>query len=122
MIPRRGGRIINIASQLGAVAMPDHATYCASKAGMILLTKVLATEWGQYGINVNAIAPAFVKTEMAAHIYEDSAKLQSILSRLPVGRVGTPEDVAAAVIYLASAASGFVTGTTLFVDGGWVAW
>jgi len=119
MIAQKQGKIINISSTLGQVGLPEHAVYCASKAGVELLTKVLALEWGEYGINVNTVSPSFTRTEMAKHVLENKEKLESILNRTPLHRLGEPVDMAAAVVYLASPASDYVTGHVLLVDGGW---
>lgn len=121
MIPNQYGRILNMSSQAGLVGIPRHAVYSASKGGVNLLTKVLALEWAEYGITVNAIAPTFIRTPGTAERLDQPNFRASIISRIPVGRVGTVEDVAAAVTYLASPAASLVTGTILSVDGGWTA-
>ena len=117
----QGGKIINIASQIGLVAYPQRACYCASKAGVINLTRSLALEWAPYHINVNAVAPTFVNTPFVAALLEDPVVRNDVLQRIPLGRLAEPEDVAGAVIFLASEASQMVTGHTLLVDGGWTA-
>ncbi len=117
-----GGRIINVASQAGIVGIEERSAYGASKGGAVLLTKVLAIELAQHGITVNAVAPTFIATELARETLENPAWRERILSRIPLGRVGEVEDVAAAAVYLASPASAMVTGHTLLVDGGWTAW
>jgi len=122
MANREGGRIINIASQAGVVGIEERSAYCASKGGAVVLTKVLAIELAQYGITVNAVAPTFVATELTRSTLEDPAWRERVLSRIPLGRVGEVEDVAAATVYLASPAATMVTGHTLLVDGGWTAW
>ena len=122
MVAQRFGRIINMASQMAKVGWHKRAAYCASKGGVAQLTKVLAVEWAPYGITVNAVAPTFIETQMTARLFEDEAFRQEVLSRIPLGRLGTPRDVAGAVIYLASEAGSLVTGHTLLVDGGWTAW
>ena len=121
MIPRGGGRIISISSQGGTVGLRDAAVYCASKGGVDMLTKVLALEWAEHGINVNAVAPTFVETPGTAPLLEDPARREAILAKIPLRTLGTPADVAAAVLYLATPASRLVTGTVLAVDGGWTA-
>ncbi len=121
MLPRSFGRIINISSQASLVGIRDHAVYCASKGGVNQLTRVLALEWSEQGVTVNAVAPTFIYTPGTAERLDQPEYLQGVLERLPVGRVGDINDVAAAVIYLASAAGGLVTGSTLLVDGGWTA-
>jgi NAD(P)-dependent dehydrogenase (short-subunit alcohol dehydrogenase family) len=121
MIPRGGGRIVNISSQGGVVGLPDAAVYCASKGGVNMLTKVLALEWAQYGINVNAIAPTFVYTPGTAPLLDGPGLRDRILEKIPLRQLGTPADVAGAVAYLSTPASRLVTGTVLMVDGGWTA-
>ncbi|TMD59786.1 MAG: 3-oxoacyl-ACP reductase FabG [Chloroflexi bacterium] len=118
---QRGGRIVNIASQNGVVGFPKRAAYCSAKAGVINLTRLLALEWAPYRILVNAVAPTFIETELTAVTLSDPALRDEILSRIPLGHLGTPDDVAAAVIFLASDEARMVTGHTLLVDGGWVA-
>lgn len=117
-----GGRIINVGSQAGVVGIEERSAYGASKGGVTLLTKVLALELAEYNITVNTVAPTFVATELTRSTLEDPEWRERILSRIPLGRVGEVEDVAAAVVYLASPAGAMVTGHTLLVDGGWTAW
>lgn len=117
-----GGRIINVGSQAGVVGIEERSAYGASKGGVALLTKVLAIELAEYGITANAVAPTFVATELTRSTLEDPDWRERVLSRIPMGRVGEVEDVAAAVIYLASPVATMVTGHTLLVDGGWTAW
>ena len=116
-----GGRIINIASQAGVVGIEERSAYGASKGGAVLLTKVLAIELAQHGITVNAVAPTFIATELTRGTLENPTWRERVLSRIPLGRIGESEDVAAATVYLASPASAMVTGHTLLVDGGWTA-
>jgi 3-oxoacyl-[acyl-carrier protein] reductase len=112
MVRQRHGRIINIASVVGPRANAGQANYAAAKAGLIGLTKTVATEVARRGVTVNAVAPGFIATDMTADL------LEGVIERVPARRAGTPEDVAAAVRFLASDAAGYVTGTTVFVDGG----
>jgi len=122
MIEHGGGRIVNMSSQAGFIALPGEAIYCASKAAVSHLTKCHAVEWGQYGINVNAVAPTFIRTPGTAPALADAAFKADVEERIAaLHRIGEPVDVAGAVVYLASPASGLVTGTTLMVDGGWTA-
>jgi 2-deoxy-D-gluconate 3-dehydrogenase len=121
MIEKGGGKIINIASQAGIVALADHAAYCASKAGLILLTKVLAVEWGPHNIQVNAVAPTVILTPMAEKAWADEKKSQAMLAKIPLGRFGKPVEVSGAVLFLASSASDLVTGEVLVIDGGYTA-
>jgi NAD(P)-dependent dehydrogenase (short-subunit alcohol dehydrogenase family) len=121
MIRQRKGKIINISSQTGTVAIPQRAAYCSSKGGVNQLTKLLAIEWAQYNINVNAIAPTFIETPFTKPMFEKEGFREYVLGNIPLGRVGKPEDVTGAVIYLASEASNMVTGHILLVDGGWTA-
>lgn len=121
MIAQGHGRIVNMSSQAGIVGIRRHAVYSASKGGVNLLTRVLALEWAPHGVTVNAVAPTFIRTPGTAERLDDPAFLADVLSRLPIGHVGTPMDVAGAVIYLASPAAALVTGSILLVDGGWTA-
>jgi 2-deoxy-D-gluconate 3-dehydrogenase len=117
----RGGRIINMTSQTGSVALIKRAAYCASKAGLNLVTKVLAMEWGPHEILVNAVAPTFVETEMTKPMLADPQFREYALAKNVLKRFGTPDDVAGAVTYLASPAANLITGHILLVDAGWTA-
>jgi NAD(P)-dependent dehydrogenase (short-subunit alcohol dehydrogenase family) len=121
MIRQKYGRIVNIGSQAGFVALPTESIYCMTKAAISHLTKCLAVEWGRYGITVNAVAPTFIRTPGTAECLADDAFRADVLSRIALGRIGEPMEVAAAVVYLASPAASLVTGTTLLIDGGWTA-
>jgi len=122
MINRKYGKVINIASIYGAVGDIFHAaSYYASKGAVINLTRAFAVEWAPYKINVNAIAPGFFPSEMTGPIFQDQNALKYIISRTALGRTGEPLDLKAALMYFASPASNYVTGQTLFVDGGWTA-
>jgi 3-oxoacyl-[acyl-carrier protein] reductase len=112
MIKARYGRIINVASVVGPRANAGQANYAAAKAGLIGLTKTVAAEVARRGVTVNAVAPGFIETDMTKDVPE------AVVEAIPARRVGTPDDVAAAVRFLASEDAGYVTGTTLFVDGG----
>jgi len=121
MIQQKKGKIINISSQAGSVGLLQRAAYCSSKGGVNLLTKVLAIEWAKYNINVNAIAPTFIETPLAKPMFEKEGFREYVLGNIPLGRVGQPQDVVGAVIYLSSEASNLVTGHVLLIDGGWTA-
>jgi len=121
MLAQKCGRIINLSSQAGLVGIERHSAYSASKGGVNMLTKVLALEWGPSGVTVNAIAPTFIYTPGTAERLDQPEFHDSVVSRIPVGHVGTIEDVAAAILYLASPAASLVNGTILTVDGGWTA-
>ncbi|MDC7291628.1 2-dehydro-3-deoxy-D-gluconate 5-dehydrogenase KduD [Blautia schinkii] len=116
-----GGKIINTASMLSYQGGIRVASYTSSKSGVMGLTRLLANEWAKYGVNVNAIAPGYMITNNTKAIREDKDRYEEILGRIPAGRWGTPEDLAGAVIFLASKASDYVHGYTLAVDGGWLA-
>ncbi|MBI5163995.1 MAG: 3-oxoacyl-[acyl-carrier-protein] reductase [Magnetospirillum sp.] len=116
MMKKRAGRIVNITSVVGVTGNPGQVNYCASKAGMIGMTKALAQEVASRGVTVNAIAPGFIASAMT-EVLNDEQKGR-ILGAIPLGKMGTPEDIAAAVVYLASAAGAYVTGQTLHVNGG----
>jgi len=116
-----GGVIINIGSQLGDVAKPNRAHYVTAKGGTRMLTKALAVDLAPYGIRVNAVAPGPVDTEMARPALSDPDLKAKILERIPLGRVGEAKDIAGAAVFLASDAASFITGATIYVDGGYLA-
>jgi len=121
MKERGWGKIINMASMLsfqGGIFVP---AYAASKGGVAQLTKALANEWAKYGINVNAIAPGYIDTEMNKALIADEVRNRQILERIPAGRWGKPEDIVGGAIFLASHASDYVNGHILCIDGGWLA-
>ncbi|MFY2735852.1 2-dehydro-3-deoxy-D-gluconate 5-dehydrogenase KduD [Pseudocitrobacter faecalis] len=116
-----GGKIINIASMLsfqGGIRVPS---YTASKSGVLGITRLLANEWAQYNINVNAIAPGYMATNNTQQLRDDAERSKEILDRIPAGRWGSPEDLKGPAVFLASSASDYINGYTLAVDGGWLA-
>jgi NAD(P)-dependent dehydrogenase (short-subunit alcohol dehydrogenase family) len=122
MIQQGRGRIINLSSQAGLVALPTESVYCMSKAAICHLTRCLAVEWGRYGITVNAIAPTFIATPGTEAALTDPEFRADVLERIAgLHRVGDPMDVAGAVVFLASPAASLITGDTILVDGGWTA-
>jgi gluconate 5-dehydrogenase len=116
-----GGKIVNVGSLWCHAARPRNPAYAASKGGLLLLTKQLAVEWAKYGINVNAIGPGFFKTNMTRHVSGNVEFSKWVEASTPFGRWGEPEELVGAVVFLSSAASKFVTGQIVYVDGGWVA-
>ena len=116
------GRIVNVSSQMGTVGYPGRAVYCASKHAVNGLTKALGVEWAPHGITVNAVAPTFIETPLTKPMLADPEFRADVLSRIPLGRVGTVDEVAAAILFLVSPQAGLVTGSIIPVDGGWVAW
>jgi len=118
----RGGRIINVSSQMGVVGYPGRAAYCASKHAVNGLTKALAVEWAKDGITVNAVAPTFIRTAMTDGMFADETFKEDVMRRIPIGRLGELPEVAAAVVFLASPQSALITGHVLETDGGWTAW
>ena len=121
MVPRGSGKIVTIASMLSFQGGFRAAAYSASKGGVAQLTKALANEWAEHGVNVNAIAPGYVKTSLNSHIWrDDPQRSEAVLARLPAGRWGEPADLAGAAVFLASSASDYVHGIVLPVDGGWL--
>jgi NAD(P)-dependent dehydrogenase (short-subunit alcohol dehydrogenase family) len=123
MIKQKSGKIINIASINGIVAFPERACYCAAKAGVMALTKVLGSEWARYNINVNAIAPAYVETELVRNLVTaHTLDLDELANRIPNGRLARPEEIADLVVFLASEESKYIQGQTIIMDGGWTAY
>lgn len=121
MIAQKYGRIVNLGSQAGAVALPQESIYCMTKAGIAHLTKCMAVEWGKHNITVNNVAPTFIRTPGTEEELANPEAHAHILSMIKLGRVGEPMDVAGAVVFLASPAASLITGATLMVDGGWTA-
>ncbi|HEX7646415.1 MAG TPA: SDR family oxidoreductase [Noviherbaspirillum sp.] len=121
MAAQRPGAIVNIASQAGLVALRDESVYCMTKAAMLHMTRCLAVEWASSNIRVNAVAPTFVRTDGTKKWLDDSQFLQSVVDRIPLGRVGSTHEVAEPVVFLASRAASLITGATLAIDGGWTA-
>ena len=122
MVAQGSGKVINISSIMGRVALPTQAAYASSKGAVEQLTKVLALEWASAGVQVNAIAPTYFETELTRPLFDDPERKNFISERTPMGRWGQPHELAGAVIFLASGASSYITGHTLVVDGGWTAW
>ncbi len=122
MIRQRSGRIVNIGSQAGSVALPGESVYCMTKAGIAHLTRCLAVEWGRHGINVNCVAPTFIRTAGTEEALSNPVFEADVVERIAgLHRIGEPMDVAGAVLYLCSPAASLITGHTLLVDGGWTA-
>ena len=121
MRDRGWGRVINLGSILGAVGMAGRAPYASAKAGVINLTRVLALEWAAHGVTVNAICPGPFATEMNRQLLDDPVKYKAFVDKIPMGRWGDLQEIAGAAVFLASDAASFVTGSALYVDGGWTA-
>ncbi|MBN9653249.1 SDR family oxidoreductase [Halobacillus sp. GSS1] len=121
MLKQKRGKIINIVSQMAFVGYFKRAPYCASKGGAVQLTKSLAVEWASQNINVNAVAPTFIETELTKQMLEEPSFREDVINRIPLGKLARPQDVTGAVIYLASNMADFITGETIKVDGGWTA-
>jgi NAD(P)-dependent dehydrogenase (short-subunit alcohol dehydrogenase family) len=119
MIKRNSGRIINISSQAGTVALRGEAIYCMSKAAINHLTRCLAAEWARYDITVNTVSPTFIHTDGTAPFLSDADNHKATLGHIPLGRIGETDDVVGAVVFLASPAASLITGANLLVDGGW---
>ena len=118
MAANRPGKVITISSVHEEIPFPNYASYCASKGGIRMLTRDLAVELGGHGITVNAIAPGAIETDINRSLLTDKPRLDALLKKIPLGRMGTPEDVAGIAAFLASPDADYVTGSTYFVDGG----
>lgn len=122
MIRQRSGRIINMSSQAGFVALPTESVYCMTKAAIAHLTKCLAVEWGKYNITVNAVAPTFIRTPGTESCLANPEFRSDVIERIAaLHRIGEPMDVAGVVVFLASSAASLITGETILIDGGWTA-
>jgi 2-deoxy-D-gluconate 3-dehydrogenase len=118
MVAQGGGKIVNIASMFGLAGEPRLVAYCASKGGLIQMTRAMAAEWARYNIQVNAIAPGYFETDMAASGIEDPKSSEAMLRKIPARRFGRPEELGPLAVYLASAGSDYMTGETIVIDGG----
>lgn len=121
MAARGWGRIVNLGSILSVIGIPGRAPYAAAKAGLVNMTRVLALEWATQGVTVNSLCPGPFETEMNLPLLQDPEKYQAFVAKIPMGRWGYLHEVAGAALFLSSEASSFVTGSALFVDGGWTA-
>jgi NAD(P)-dependent dehydrogenase (short-subunit alcohol dehydrogenase family) len=121
MVKRGWGRVVNLGSILGSVALPGRAPYASSKAGVINLTRVMALEWAGTGVTANAICPGPFATEMNLPLLNDPVKYQEFVKKIPMGRWGELDEIAGAAVFLSSPASSFITGSAIYVDGGWTA-
>jgi NAD(P)-dependent dehydrogenase (short-subunit alcohol dehydrogenase family) len=114
-----GGSIITVASAAALAPLPDHYAYCASKAGLVMATKVLARELGQYGVRANSVCPTVVLTEMGQRVWGEEAKTAPMIARIPLGRFAVPREVSDTVVWLASDAASMISGVDIPVDGGY---
>jgi len=118
MMNQGGGKIINTASVSAKLGHPGNLAYAAAKHGVVGMAKVMAVEWAKYHVNVNCIAPGVIRTSMTAKAFDDTEKYKELLSKVPMGRLGEPDDLVGAVILLASEASNYITGQTIYIEGG----
>jgi NAD(P)-dependent dehydrogenase (short-subunit alcohol dehydrogenase family) len=121
MIAQRRGKIVNVSSQTGPIALVDHGAYAASKAGLNALTRVMTAEWARHNVQSNAVCPTVIMTPMGEKVWGDPAKLDPMLAKIPLGRTGRPVEVADLVLFLASPASDLITGDEIMIDGGYTA-
>jgi len=117
----QGGKIVNVASLLSAIGVPNIIGYASSKGGVASLTRSLAAEWAKYRINVNAVGPGYIRTELTQALQNDANRSSYLVSRIPLGRWGEPADLKGSIVFLASKASDYITGQIIWVDGGWTA-
>ncbi len=122
MIERGYGKVINMSSILGTVGLPNQLAYACSKGGVDQMTKVMAIEWAKKGVRVNAVGPTYFETELVTQIRNDPERFNFINERTPMGRWGYPHELEGIVIFLAAPASDFITGQTIYIDGGWTIW
>lgn len=122
MIRRKQGKVIHVSSIFGAVGMNNQLAYACSKGGINQMTKVMAIEWAPHNVHVNAIGPTYFETPLVATLRDDPERFRFINERTPMGRWGQPEELEGTVVFLASKASDFITGQTIYVDGGWTIW
>lgn len=122
MIDRRKGRIVNISSIASTIGLTDRAPYCASKGGVNQLTKCLAIEWAPYGVTINAIGPGYIRTPLIAGLMKDPAFQETVNKSTPMQRIGEPEDLQGILLVLCSKAGDYITGQTIYIDGGWTVW
>lgn len=122
MASRSGGRIINLSSQMGEVGFYKRAAYCASKSAMLGFTRAMAIELAPLNIRVNALGPTFIDSPLAREMFKDEDVAREVMQRIPIGRLGKMEEVAAAAVFLASDGADLITGHHLLADGGWTAW
>jgi 2-deoxy-D-gluconate 3-dehydrogenase len=121
MLPQGRGKIVNIASNMAFFGVPGFAAYCASKAAIVNFTRAVALEWAGHGVQVNAIAPGYVETDMNALLRDDEAGTARVLRRIPAGRMATPDEIAQLAVFLLTPAADFVIGETVICDGGEIA-
>jgi NAD(P)-dependent dehydrogenase (short-subunit alcohol dehydrogenase family) len=121
MIPQKSGRIINISSIGGQIALPRLLAYCAAKGAVDQITRVLAVEWAPHHILVNSISPGWVESDLTKGLKENPTRREALTRQIPLGRLGKPDEIVGAAIYLCSDAASYVTGATLSIDGGWLA-
>ena len=123
MVQQKKGKIINISSIAALAALWDRGPYCASKGGVSQLTRALALEWSPYGVNVNAIAPGVIVTALTEKLLQKGSEAyEQHMMKIPMGRFGKTDDLQGCVVFLASATSDYISGQTIFIDGGWTIW